>query len=57
MKKHLRKSGWALEQAAQGGEGVIFSGDVQEEGRCCTEEHGFVGSTGGRMMVGLDDLS
>ena len=33
----LRKSGEALEQAAQGGGGVVVLGGVQEEGRGGTE--------------------
>ncbi len=38
----LRKSGNALEQAAQGGGGVTVPGGVQEMCRCGIEEHGLV---------------
>jgi len=36
--------------------GVTVPGSVQEPQRCGTEEHGSVGSIGGRWTVGLDDL-
>ena len=38
----LRKSGNVLEQAAQGGGGITFPGDVQETFRCYTEGDGLV---------------
>jgi len=45
-----------LEQAAQGGGGLTDPGGVQEMLTCCTEGHGLVGSTGGKWVVGLDEL-
>lgn len=42
-KNNLRKSGQALEQAAQGGGGVTSIGGVRELLRCGTEEHSLVG--------------
>lgn len=42
--------------AAQGGDGVTDPGGVTEMLRCCTEKHGLVGNTGGRWIVGMDDL-
>ena len=36
-KNILKKSGEALAQAAQGGDGVTIPGGVQEKGRCGTE--------------------
>jgi len=36
-KSHLRKSGWALEQAAQGCGGITISGSVEEMCRCGIE--------------------
>ena len=53
---HLRKSGEALAQAAQGGGGgVTIPGGVQELWRCGTEGHG-LWHGGGRFTVGLDEL-
>ena len=52
----FRKSGQALEWAAQGGGGVINPGDIQGTFRCCGEGHGLVRTTGGGWTVGLDDL-
>ena len=37
----LQKSGETLEQAAQGGDGVITTGGVLKLCRCCTEGHGW----------------
>ena len=45
-----------LEQAAQGGGGVIIPGGVQGSCRCGAKEPGLVGSIGGRWAAGLDDL-
>jgi len=45
-----------LEWAAQGGGGVTVPGGVEQTFTCCTERHGIVGNTGGRWMIGLDDL-
>jgi len=45
-----------LVQAAQGSDGVVVPGGVQEAFRCCTEGHGLVGNIGDRWTVGLDDL-
>ena len=52
----LCKSGQALEWAAQGGDEVTISGDVQETFRCRTEGHGLVGDIDHRWTVRLDDL-
>jgi len=46
-----------LAQAAQGGSGVTVFRDVQEIFRCGTKVHSVVGNTGGRWVVGLDNLS
>ena len=43
LEPELRKSGEALEQAAQGGGGVTVPGGVQERWRCGTEGHELVG--------------
>jgi len=45
-KIHLRKSGEALEQAAQGVGGVTIPGGVQEKGSCGNWGHGLVGIVG-----------
>ena len=54
----LRKSGEALEQAAQGSGGVSIPEGVQEMCRCGTKGQGLVGNMGnigGSGTVGLDD--
>ena len=51
----LRKSGCALAQAAQGGDGVTIPGGVQDGDAALGDtasQHG-----GGGLTVGLDDLS
>ena len=48
----LRKSGQALEQAAQGGGGVTIPGGVQEKGRETLSDV----ISGDGLMVDLDDL-
>ena len=53
---HLRKSSGALEQAAQGGSGVIFPGGVQELHGCGTDG-GVQWTWDDGMTVGLDVLS
>ena len=42
----LQKSGNALEQASQGGDGVTIPGGVQEMCRCGTKGHGLVHRVG-----------
>ena len=46
QEKSLRKSSWALAQAAQGGGGVTVPGGVQEPWRYGTERHSGHGVTG-----------
>jgi len=41
-KKIFSESGEALEQTAQGSDGVTVPGGVQETGRCSTEGQGLV---------------
>ena len=52
----MEKSGWALEQAAQGGAGVTAPGDTEQTRQQGTQGHGLVGM-GDRLTVRLDDLS
>ena len=51
----LRKSGEALEEAAQGGGGVTDPGGVQRAFGCCVEGHGLARTIGEGQMVGRDD--
>ena len=54
----LRKSGDALEQAAQVGGGVTVPGSAQEAWRCGAEGHEAISGHGGDgLAVGLGDLS